>query len=42
MQRIRTKRGVVMGAIPKPALKHFLVKPFEPDNVIKIIKAILS
>ena len=35
------QKEVVMEAIQAGA-KHFLVKPFEPDNVIKIIKAILS
>jgi len=35
------QKEVVMEAISAGA-KHFLVKPFEPDKVLKIIKALLS
>lgn len=35
------QKEVVMEAISAGA-KHFLIKPFEPDTVLKIIKALLS
>lgn len=35
------QKDVVMEAISAGA-KHFLVKPFEPDKVLKVIKALLS
>ncbi len=35
------QKEVVMEAISAGA-KHFLVKPFEPDKVLKIIRALLS
>lgn len=35
------QKEVVMEAISAGA-KHFLVKPFEPDKVLKVIKALLS
>ncbi len=35
------QKEIVMEAISAGA-KHFLVKPFEPDKVVKIIKALLS